>query len=327
MNKRQDIRNDGNEQMVTNMERRTKTYGLILLLLVTLVVLYNAFFSFSYSVGPNYKNVSVDTRVNITNARPEILGVKVDTPVTLNAGLTQTVTCNVSVRDWNGADTIANVTGVYWDNQTVNFTSPDDNNNHYTNLSCQNTSISGIYGNWTCNFSVYYYANNGTNWMCNVTVTDSYVFNESVGSTTSRYNTSTINALLALNVTPLIDYGNMAVGDTSNSQTANVTNFGNQNINISVKGYGNRSNDGLAFVCAVGNITIDNEKFGLNATGDFLNDFVSLNTSFKQIGNLTMPQQQNDSQQVINSTFWRLYVPPNPFGQCNGTVVFQAEAS
>ena len=299
---------------------------LLALSLVMGILLYNALFSFSYSVGPNYRNVSIDTRVNITQAKPEVLLVLTNGPWTLNAGTTKTITCNATIRDYNGGDTITNVSAVLWDNNTVNYSSPDDNNNHYTNASCtQNVTYSTYYANFTCNFSVWYYANNGTRWICNVTATDSYTFNESVNSSSSNSNTTTINALLALNVTSLIDYGNMAVGDTSGPQTANVTNFGNININVSVRGYGNTSNDGLAFVCQIGNISIANEKYSLNQSGDFLIDYRSLSSAFTQIPNLTMPQQTNDTQQVINGTYWRLYVPPNPFGQCNGTIVFQAE--
>jgi hypothetical protein len=303
-----------------------RPFALALLILVAGVLLYNALFSFSYSIGPNYRNVSIDTRVNITHARPEVLNISCDKSITLNAGTTKTVTCNATIRVWSGPAEIADVYAVFWDNNTANYTSPDRNNNHYTNASCtQNVSYALYYVNYTCNFSIWYYANNGTNWLGNITAYSNYSFNSSVGNWSSNYTNTTINALLALNVTPLIDYGNMAVGDTSGPQTANVTNFGNLNMNVSVRGYGATQGDGLAFVCQIGNISIANEKYSLNQSGDFLIDYHSLSSVFTQIPSLTMPQQTNDTQQVINSTYWRLYVPPNPFGQCNGTIVFQAE--
>ncbi len=293
--------------------------GLALALLLALLS-YNALFSFGYSVGPNYRNVSIDTRVNITNAAPEILLVSLPTAVTLSAGASTAVECNVSARDWNGYGDI-NVTNATLYHSSSSSTAADDNNTHYTDPNCTRTAQNGAYANYTCSFPVEYYALNGT-WTCNATVTDNSSFND------SSSNTTTVNQLLALNVTSLIDYGNMAVGDTTATGVeANVTNFGNQNINISVKGYGSAEADGLAFVCQVGNITIDNERFSLNQTGIFTVDYTSLGAAFQQIPALTMLQQTNDSQQVVNSTYWKLYVPPNPFGQCNGTVVFQAEAS
>ncbi len=312
------------EQKGTNRQRML---ALSILSLVVVVLAYNALFSFSYSVGPNYRNVSIDTRVNITNSKPEVLGVLIENPITLNAGGSHIVSCNATIRDYNGADTISNVTAIFWNNASIPQASPDDGNNHYTNASCTQNVSDGLYtANFTCNFSVLYFADAGSDWVCNVTATDSYAFNASVGSSNSNSNLTTINQLLALNVTSLVDYGNMAVGDTSGPEEANVTNFGNQNINVSVLGYGNKSGDGLAFVCQIGNITIANEKFSLNQTDPYAN-YVPLSTTYQMIGGLTLLQQTNDAVPVVNSTYWRLYVPPNPFGQCNGTIVFQAESS
>lgn len=303
-----------------------RVFALAVLALLASIFLYNALFSFSYSIGPNYRNVSVDTRVNITNSKPDVISVVVENPITLNAGGLQIIWCNATVRHYSNDSYI--VSAFFWDNLTDNQSGPDHGTGHYTNTSCTATSIIGYFANYTCNFSLQYYANNGSQWICNVTATSTYPFNgTTVGNSTSLSNTTTINALLALNVTSLINYGNMAVGDTSTPQTANVTNFGNQNINISVRGYGNTSGDGLAFVCMIGNITVANEKYSLNKTGDFVINYLSLSSNFTLIPSLTLPQQTNDSQQVINSTYWRLYIPPNPFGQCNGTVVFEAEAS
>ncbi len=289
------------------------------------VLIGNAFLSYSYSIGPNYRNVSTDTFVNITNSLPEVLTVTITDPITLNAGTTLNITCNATVRDYNGGDTIVNVTATFYDNNSVGPTSPDDNNDHYTNLNCTNVSVNGFYANFSCNFTIWYYANNGSNWVCNVTATDSYVFNASVGSQGWNDNSTTINALLALNVTRLIDYGDMSVGDTSGPEEANITNFGNTDINVSVKGYGAAENDGLSFDCDVGNISVDSQRYSLNQTGDFTTQYTQLQSSFNMIQNLTLVQETVDGTQIQNSTYWRLYVPPNPFGECNGTVVFQAE--
>ncbi len=303
--------------------------GAALFALFTLFMLYNALFSFSYSVGPNYRNVSIDTTVNITHALPEILALSCENPVTLNAGSTHVVECNATIRDWDGWADITNVSGVFYDADVATVSSPDDNNDHYTNSSCQPTGNDGNYTRYfTCNFSVWYYANPTNNWTINLTVVDNYAFNESVGNNDTAVNTTTINELLALNISPtLIDYGNMAVGDTSaTGENANITNFGNADINISVKGYGSVEGDGLAFVCEQGNISIENERYSLTEAQPYTS-YLPLNSTFEQIPSLTMVQQTNDSQQVINATYWKLYVPPNPHGICNGTIVFQAESA
>ena len=130
-----------------------------------------------------------------------------------------------------------------------------------------------------------------------------------------------------MNVTDGIDYGNVAVEEYSGNVTANVTNFGNMRINVTVQGYGARLNDGLAMNCSLGgNITVGNERFSLEDV-DWASK-IALTSASQQLPNLTMPKQ-NDSNQVINSTYWQIYIDSlnNPGGNCTGYVIFTAMAS
>jgi len=288
------------------------------MLLLLAVLLYNVVFSYSYSVGPNYRNVTIDTRVNVTNAGPEVRLIRMNDPITLTAGSPTYVECNVSVLDFNGGGDINRTEAIFY-HSTSSSTASDDNNTHYTNATCTPYAQGGDWKNFTCGFQVYYYALNGT-WTCNATTYDNRSYND------TKLNTTTIDALLALNVSPtLIDYGNLSVSDTSVNKSANVTNIGNVPINISVKGYGATENDGLAFVCAVGNISIANERYSINRSHSYTQKS-SLQASFQQT-NLTIQKQNVTGQFKTNATYWQLYVPPNPFGICNGTIVFQAELS
>ena len=172
---------------------------------------------------------------------------------------------------------------------------------------------------YLCNFSVDYYAANGT-WYCNATVIDDYNFTD-VG-----WNTTNISALYALNVTPSIDYGNLAVEDTSVNKTANITNYGNMAINISLYGYGVTSGDGLAMNCTVGNISVENEKFSISVSDDYAAKTALVGTPGSPVlMGLTSPWRRDDSTPVTNTTYWQLYIQPNPFGVCNGSIVFSAE--
>jgi hypothetical protein len=309
----------------------TRKGSLRLLLLIAIVAYFagSAFFSYSFNQSFNNRNVSVDTRVYINNSLPEVVYVSIEggaTNITLAAGSYKNVTCNATVRDYNGGSTITNVTAVFFHNVTpTNWSTPDDNNTHYTNLGCTLESFDTYTRNVSCSFSVQYHANAGF-WICNVTATDEYLFNGSVSRQGSNSNRTFIDGLLALNVTVLIDYGNMSVGDTSSPQEANITNIGNQNINVSVKGYARTINDGLAMMCEIGNISVQYEKYNIIGGTD-ITTYRNLSATHTQIANLTILQQTNDSQRVVNSTYWMLYVPPNPFGLCNGTVIFQAERS
>jgi len=288
------------------------------LFLAIFVLIYNVNFGYSWSAGLNYRNVTIDTRVNITNAAPEIMSININPSVTLVAGSTKTVYCNVSVRDWNNYTDIDTMNATLF-HSSSSESAADDNNTHYSNSNCAIGNQGGNWKNFTCSFDVYYYAEPGT-WNCSAYVNDSYNYID------TAWNTTTIQQVLALNVTPVLDYGNLAVTDYSGDKTANVTNIGNVPINVSVKGYGQTENDGLAFVCQVGNITIDNEKWDLNSGTPYVGK-TALTGSFVDLTGLTVNKQTIPGNQITNTTYWELYVPPNPFGLCNGNIVFQAEAS
>jgi hypothetical protein len=149
--------------------------------------------------------------------------------------------------------------------------------------------------------------------------------NDSINLKGNGSGRANVSALFALNVTPLIDYGDMAMGDTSENQTANVTNLGNWPINISVRGYGAAMNDGLAFVCEQGNITINSERFAANDTATYA-EKVNLTSAYQTVPQLRIAKPLNDSGS-LNATYWQLYLSlaQNAYGLCNGTIVFQAE--
>lgn len=308
---------------MVRMKGKLRDNSKVFLLAGLLCYIVLASFVASFEQGENNRNVSVDTTVNITESLPVILAVSIEdgaTNITLNAGSERTVVCNVSALDYNGGSTLSANATFYHD--SVTSTASDDNNTHYTNESCAVIAgeTSNEFRNFSCSFPIQYYANTGT-WYCEVTVADSFGFADNASNTTN------IDQLLALNVTTLIDYGDLAVGDVSTPQEANVTNLGNTNINVSVLGYGGQANDGLAFVCDQGNISIEWEKYNITNNGQDVNRYYNLSGSFNNIPGLAVAQQTNDSEISLNATYWLLEVPPNPFGVCNGTIVFQAEQS
>ncbi len=308
---------------------RIKVIIFTLLLSLSFLMMYYLFSSINvdaYSHAPNYENVTVDTLLNVTNSAPEILSIVINqgNDIVLNAGLNTTVIANVTIRDWDNNysagfnDSIyVNGTFYYYLNKTDD---PDDPNVHYKDSDCEYAGYIDDYtGYYYCNFSVRYFANNGT-WIANVTVKDSYPTHED-----NDYNTSTILPIYALNVSnTVIDYGDVAVGDTSNAQQVNVTNIGNMPINITVGGYGNTWGDGLSMVCEVGTLQISDEEFSHNSTA-----FQALvSGTWVLVPETTIPKQTQEGVLQINDTFWRITVPvsENPHGICTGYVVFAAIA-
>jgi len=305
-----------------NIKKTLVITGLIFFLVIYIYTFLPSVLS--WGPGPNYKNVSVHTTVNVTQGYPEIRNITCNnrTALTLNAGSTQTMTCTISIRDYNGGGDISYINGTfyYYLNQSSD---PNDNNVHYTNTTCTNGTVNGYDVNWTCAFDIYYYANNGS-WRANMSVIDKY------NLTARSYTNVTINQLYALNVTNLIDFMNMAVGDTSLTPVvANITNFGNMNINISIYGFGGDNETtgaNYAMLCDIRNITLPNERYSLSSIG--YDTMTPVTNTYAPIPGFTIIQQTDDAQQVINSTYWRLHVnlTSNPFGVCNGTVVFSAQA-
>lgn len=307
-------------------KNQTLSYILVLATIIIGISSFTALSNAENTPGDNYRNVTVSTRVTIANSNPEILSIIVHQEtntsllnVTLNAGSQRNITCNATLRDWNGYGDIVTVNATLWHIATSSRFALDDNNSHYS-ANCINTGNGLNYTvNYLCIFPVYYYANNGT-WNCSVMVADTY------NKTDSNSNTSYIYPLYALNVTDGIDYGQVPVDDDSLTKTANVTNLGNMAINVSVEGYGTTRGDDLAMNCSInGNISIEYERFSTTDTGNWV-DKSALSSSAQLIPNLTISKQTLPSTLITNTTYWQLRIPPNPAGNCSGFVIFQAEA-
>ena len=92
-------------------------------------------------VGPNYKNVTVQTRLGITNSRPEILSVIFQDAsntslrnITISAGSLKTVYCNATVRDWNGFNDIVYLNATIWHSLTSNYTAANNNMTNFRGI-------------------------------------------------------------------------------------------------------------------------------------------------------------------------------------------------
>ena len=239
----------------------------------------------------------------------------------LNAGTTRRVECNISASDLDGGNTIAsaNATLYFQLNTSLQADNPLE---HYSNASCTSTGTSGLVQNFTCGFDVWYLARNGT-WYCEGVVVDATgkeSFGGGVGNTT-------IDPLYALNVTNTsMDFGRAGGGSVSNNISQNISNVGNQRINVTALAYGRDPGDGISFACATNNISVDALRFAPNITAGYAAKEV-MSSSFKQL-RLSVPSPVAVGSPRMNTSYWQLLVPPlnaSDFGLCNGTIVFQAE--
>jgi hypothetical protein len=265
-------------------------------------------------------NQTLNTTVNITNSAPQVKDVDCPVSLDLEAYGNVTITCNVSVTDYDNNTNIVNATFYYYAN---NPDDPDNKNNHYTNTSCSSLTPQDVDMDFACSFEIIYFANNGT-WYSNSTAFDDQ---DAVESNTS--DAITINPLAAIYIpnNAVLDFGEVAYGDTSGEKLANLTNVGNMQIDISVQGWGVTKGDGLAMNCDTGSIPADYERYNITSGQSWDNEMYNLTTTDFLIPNFNIEKTTDEASPKLNSTYWRLQIPSGAGGICNGKVLFTASYS
>lgn len=275
-----------------------------------------------------YDTSTVSTTLNVTQNLPVIYSMVINygNPINLSEGNYYEVMCNITIVDYNGQADLEKVNATFFRNNGTGangfgvYGAEDNNSRYHTNCTYDSTIDASLFA-YNCTFNVTYHAFNGS-WNCTSWL------NNTLNTPVNGTNSSEIIALFAMNVTDVIDYGDMSVYDTSSVRSVNVTNWGNMPLNLTVYGYGGDSNvtgANRSFICPNGyssNITVDNERWSI--VGDVLWGLMTNLTSGPVlIDNLTIQKQSTDVN-IWNTTHWKLYVPPNPFGSCNGTIVYEA---
>ncbi len=271
-------------------------------------------------LGMATPNQTVLTKVNVSNTEPRIINVTVvPTTITLNPGTTTNVYCNATVWDYNGVPgSIKNVTAILYLNST-SIGAATKNDTKYFSVCTNVSTISTTMARYFCNFSVWYFARNGT-WTCNVTAIDNGDLNG------TGANITVIQPLIAINVSDVIDYGQVPVLNTSDEREANLTNFGNVPINISVRGWGGQNESlypNVSMICEFGgNISLDMQRYNIT-TGQTWDNMINLTGQDRLISGLFV-NPRNDTFIPLNKTYWRIKIPSGVGGLCNGTLLFTA---
>lgn len=334
---------------------RNAALAILILAAAMLTALTFSFTAREAIAANNITNVTVFSRTNVTNTEPNITSVVVDdstkipaNEIDLTANNVTIVTCNATIFDYNGANDVINGNRT---NATL-FISPegpnppDDNNYRYSNTSCMSCRQAnaneapagadpGNYAICDCRFAVQYYANYSSNWVCNFTATDSggtQVQEDKVNMSDSLASGSvTVNKVIGIDANTILDYGNMSVTEVSREITHNLTNVGNVQFNLSLRGYGGTDEEigrNATMICDFGNISIGYQRYALGTQNLGATTFDTMNnlTNQTRITNFTLPTKFEDLAvgRERNSTFWRLQVPLSVGGICNGTIIFGA---
>lgn len=302
----------------------------------------------------NITNRTVIAIVNVTNTEPNITAVHFDdlddipaNEIDLVANNVTFAYCNATVFDYNGwRDIQPNLTNATAYISSVGRDGATDNNHRYRNESCGSCRQAvaseipagadvSLYARCDCKFAILYYANHSSDWICNITISDNggTAVNNRTNLTDSDATSDsvTINKLLAVDTNYILDYGNLSVTQTSTEIVHNVTNTGNIDLNLTLRGYGGQ-NESLGInstmVCDFGNISFGNQRYVTGLQNQGTTDFetmINLTNSTKGT-NLTLFRRTNDQTygNDRNGTLWRLYVPLSVGGLCNGTIIFGA---
>jgi hypothetical protein len=255
---------------------------------------------------------------SVVPAEAPIVGaVSATDPIDLATGSTVMVWCNATITDNNGFEDINHVNATLWDSAETNETAADDNNNHYTNSSCMLYGGSDNTVNTACSFILYYYANEGSNWICKLTA------NDTTGYMGSNTTTLTINELVALDLSiTSMDYGLLTWGEISSEKNISVTNYGNIQIDINLSGSDAAGNTSNSFNCTTGFIPIGNEKYNISYAGqDYDTNMVSVTGYDTTITSFDLSQVITDGIESNQTIYWKLKIPLSDVsGNCTGKI-------
>ncbi len=278
--------------------------------------------------GTYNDNTTVWMKLNVSNVAPTVRNVNLydsnhPANIVLEQGTTHTIVCNATINDTNGYGDIATVNASLYKYSEYGPGDVNDNNFKYANTSCNQYATSGVVDAfYTCQFEVEYYAYNGT-WRCNVTAIDSS------DATNNSADDDDIDSLFAINLSnTTISFGELEPMNTSEDRELNVTNFGNMNLTISLRAYGEVEGDDWAMNCSTGNISLDYERFSLDS-GTAWGSMTPVTNTFADINGLTVYQRTDDSDDdhtdSHNATYWKIKAPLGTKGVCNGTLELSAK--
>ena len=240
---------------------------------------------------------------------------------------TREVLCEAVLEEFDG-EQVTNIYSEFFSTDSSYLGDVDDNNYHYSNNSC---FVNSSYGNENqskvvCGYDIWYYANS-ENWKCIINAADNLTNSTGEDSTF-------INSLLSIEVENELDFGSLNNENVSEEFEILVYNRGNVVSDLSFSGYGASESDGYAMVCNGGNnIDIGFKKysfysvFGNLNLSEFESDYTNL-TSSPFVEDFNLDFRKNDiSDDAYNSTYWRIYVPQEVGGSCQGNIVFGAVMS
>jgi len=266
------------------------------------------------------------------NQAPTVSNVSLNNggSITLIENTTISIVASGSVTDADNCSDISSAKAIVFMDPTNTASCSVDNNNCYTEIDCtKEASCSGNTADFTCDFSMYFYANptadgasfSSDKWTVMLITSDS-VGQDDMASNSAQ--TVEVNELVALEITAgdPIQYNNgsvmLAGQDTeATNETVTIKNTGNRGIDVNLQGTNLTGDCG---VITVGNQQYASVSFTYNDYGTTLTDS---NVRYEN-GNISWAKPTSATP-VTNDIYWGIGIPVGTgIGACSGTNTFSA---
>jgi len=242
---------------------------------------------------------------------PEVSNVSLNNGENINLieSSTASVPVTAVVSDPNGYQDIVSISGKIY-RSGVGENCSENSNNCYNSVSCATSSCQNNSCNVTCYFNVWFNADptdNGTpwqdeHWSAYVVATDT---DNLSGSATNSYQQVDINSLLAVSVSPVINYGNtLAPGDKIDplAVTSTVINTGNCSLDVGLYGQ-DMTSQGHS-------IPVQKQKFATSSVS--YNQAITLDST-STILDLNLSKNTSTSSLSTSDIWWGIEIPiPQP---------------
>jgi len=278
-----------------------------------------------YDMAPN---ISMNSPLILSDIEVDDIYPSPEDEIDLTPNATTQIFCTAITTGYESSTSLTNASATFYAS-TSSPSDPDDNNDHYTNSSCEiNTSYgTPLEAKINCSLQIQYYANSDT-WECQINVTD----NKSYSKTGS--NQTFVNTLLAIGTNSTLDFGVVNASELASEKVIEIINYGNVKINISASGYGTTPGDGESMICTNDNISVEHTKYNMTESNPgtiTLTQAEALYTNLTSspiTEDLNMNPRQNDIvNEAINDTYWRVYVPQDVAFSCQGRIVLGASVT
>ncbi len=284
----------------------------------------------SYTIATLYAEITYE----IANQVPSAENVSLDggTTISLVESVTTSVQAVASTTDEDGQSDITSVIGrIFRSGVTSTEACTLDDNNCYEDLACVTSSCTGVATSChaTCSFDVWYYAEptDGTggeadetpwsseHWVSWIKTIDA---SSASSSATNSAETVDVGSLLALNVSPPIDYDEMAPEQVTDplSKTTTITNTGNCSLDLTLYG--------VDMASGGDSIAVGKQKYATSSIAYALS--TSLLVSPGAELELNLPKTIASSSPATDDVWWGIEIPAEQvYGTYSGTTTFEAK--